>query len=66
VSDDDHGIDVEADTDLKTADDEGHEVPEDADRPEPAPSEDRYDGWEDAAHEQENVDNHRDEGPFES
>lgn len=66
MSDDDHGIDVEADTDPETADDEDHEVPEDADRPEPAPSEDRYDGRGDAAREQENVDNHRDEGPFES
>lgn len=65
MSDDDHDIDVEEDTGLEIVDGEDHEVSEDADRPDPAPPENRYDDREDAAREQENVDNRRDEERFE-
>jgi hypothetical protein len=66
VSDDTHGIDVEEDTDLETADDEDEEVPEGAHPPEPAPPEETYDERAAEVREQENVDSHRDEEPFES
>lgn len=64
VSDDSHGVDVEADTDVETADDEEQDVPEDADPPDPMPPEGRYDDRAAAARERENVDSHRDEEPF--
>ena len=69
MSEDDHGVDVEEDTDLNTADDEQN-VPEEVDQENP----DREPGRDDAdsdvreeeAAEQENPDSHRDEEPFES
>jgi hypothetical protein len=70
MSDDDHGIDVEENTDLDTAAVDEHEPPEEVEQENP----DREPGREDAdsevreaeAADQENVDNHRDEEPFES
>ncbi|WP_435063092.1 hypothetical protein [Halobaculum sp. EA56] len=72
---DEHGVDVEEDTDLETAEDatsskddadEG-EVPEEA-MPDQEPGRDDTDGEEreEEAAEQENPDAHRDEEPYQS
>ena len=69
MGDDEHGIDVEEDTDLDTAedttsskDDPDEEVPEEA-MPDQEPG-DADEGREAEAAEQENPDAHRDEEPY--
>jgi hypothetical protein len=66
VSDEDHGIDIDEDTDLETADEEPDEtVPDDAEPPVDHTG-DRYDEKEAEARDRENPDAHRDEEPFQS
>lgn len=69
-NDDEHGIDIEEDTELDTADDDEGDTPEEVEQENP----DREPGREDAdsqtreveATDQENVDDHRDEEPHDS
>jgi hypothetical protein len=66
VTHDDHGIDVDEDTDLETADDGTAEaVPDDAEPPD-GHVDDRYDERAEEARDQETPDAHRDEDPFQS
>ncbi|WP_277553561.1 hypothetical protein [Halobaculum limi] len=64
---DEHGVDVEEDTALETADNEESDAPDDA-MPEQEPGRDDTDGEvrEEEAAEQENPDAHRDEEPYQS
>lgn len=66
TTDDDHGVDVEEDTELDTADDDEQSPPDAVDPEDEEPPEGKYDDREQEAREQENPDNHRDEEPFQS
>ena len=70
MSEEDHGVDVEEDTDLNTAADDEQAEPEEVEQenPDREPGRDDADSQvrEEEAAEQENPDSHRDEEPFES